>query len=395
MDLDRDLLSLDPATRFAAMRQLRANSPVHRLGGDGGPWYIARRAGVCQALPRIEHFGGGVGAADVDPEHQALNGVPEPRHGRIRKMVQGLIGPHRISGVRPFLETLCFAKLDEIAKRGEPVDVMTEYVDHVPSSAISWLLGWDIADAIQLFQWTVEICERAMSMKPGNTGTLTEIHPVFAAYIDERIEARLAVPKDAWPDDGLSRLLGAEIEGETLTPTAVRTNLMFLLGAGSETTRDMLGGLMFELARNPELYARMRDDRTLIANATEEALRVYSPTQFMVRGCKRAIEIDGQPIAEGDTVYIGLASANRDDSHFEDPDRFDVDRANAGEHRALGDGPHVCPGATLLRLESRIAIGALLDRFERIELAEGPDFEPLGTPMFYGPKRLALRFCPA
>ncbi|MEE8164808.1 MAG: hypothetical protein V3T64_04500, partial [Myxococcota bacterium] len=205
MDLDRDLLSLDPAMRFAAMRQLRANSPVHRLGGDAGPWYIARRAGVCQALPRIEHFGGGVGAADVDPDHQALNGVPEPRHGRIRKMVQGLIGPHRIGGVKAFLAPLCSAKLDEIAKRGEPVDVMTEYLDHVPSSAIAWLLGWDIADAIQLFQWTVEICERAMSMKPGNTGTLTEIHPVFAAYIDERIGARLAVPKDAWPDDGLSR----------------------------------------------------------------------------------------------------------------------------------------------------------------------------------------------
>ena len=377
------------------MRHLRANEPVRRLGGDHGPWYIARRLGVCQALPSIDHFGGGVGAADVAPDHQAINGIPEPRHGRIRKIINGLIGPHRIGNVKPFLEPLCAAKLDEITKRDEPLDAMSEYIDFVPSSAITWLLGWDTADAIQLYQWTVEICDRAMSMKPGNSGTLTEIHPVFAAYIDERIEARLALPRDEWPDDGLSHLLDAEVEGEKLSPVAIRTNLMFLLGAGAETTRDMLGGFVYELACDPELYARLRDDRGLIANATDEALRIYSPTQFMVRGCKRAIEIDDQLIAEGDTVYIGLASANRDESHFKEADRFDVDRSNAAEHRALGDGPHVCPGSRLIRLETRIAIGALLDRFERIELAEGPGFEPLGTPMFYGPKRLPLRFFPA
>ena len=216
-----------------------------------------------------------------------------------------------------------------------------------------------------------------------------------ARQLGEVIEARLALPRSEWPDDGLTHLLDAEVEGERLSPVAIRTNLMFLLGAGAETTRDMLGGFVYELARDPELYARLRDDRELIANATEEALRIYSPTQFMVRGCKRAIEIDDQLIAEGDTVYIGLASANRDESHFEEPDRFNIDRANAAEHRALGDGPHVCPGSRLIRLETRIAIGALLDRFERIELAEGPGFEPLGTPMFYGPKRLPLRFFPA
>lgn len=395
-DAAEGLLGLDPARRFDAMRALRQHAPVHRLA-PGGPIYLSRRSGVARALPRIEHFGGGVGAADVAPDHQALNGMAEPRHGRVRKTVNGLIGPHHLDPVRPFLERFCAEKLDALARADEPVDAMADFVDHVPASAITFLLGWDTADALQLYRWTVEICERAMDMKPGNDGTLTAIHPVFAKYVDERVQARLEAPAEDWPDDGLTRLLrgGSDGTGEALSPVAARTNLMFLLGAGAETTRDMLGGLLYELARDPDLYARLRADRSLVAAARDEALRVYSPTQFMVRRCERAIEIDGVAIEAGDVVYIGLASANRDERHFPEPDRFDVDRPNAHTHLAFGQGPHVCPGRTLVKLETEIAIGALLDRFAAIELAEGPDFEPLDTPMFYGPKRLPLRFHPA
>lgn len=397
MPLDSDLLHpTDPARRFAAMAELRRRDPVHRIGGAGGPLYLASRAAVAEVLPQIDRFGGGVGAADVHPDLQALNGVAEPRHGRIRRIVNGMIGPHRATVVRPFLEKLCRERLDAIdSAAGEPVDAMVAFVDHVPSSAICWLTGWDPADAIQLYRWTVEVCEKAMNMKPGNTGTIAEMVPAFGDYVEARVGARLALERSAWPSDGMTRLLTTEVEGEQLSPAAVKTQLLFLLGAGSETSRDMMGLLLYHLAADPDLYARLRADRSLIAKATLEAIRLCSPTQFMVRRCVRAAEAGGRTIAEGESVYIGLASANRDESFWDDPTHFVLDRPNADEHLAFGAGPHVCPGAFLVRLEAEIAFNALLDRFERIELAEPGSFEPLRTPMFYGPATLPLRFTPA
>lgn len=396
-DVDADLLHpTDPARRFAAMARLRREDPVHRLpGGDGrpGPIYLASREAVAEALPRIDCFGGAVGAADVPPDLQAMNGVPEPRHGRIRRIVNGLIAPHKAGEVRPFLERLCRERLDAIDAAGAAggVDMMGEYVDHVPSSAICWLTGWDPADAIRLYRWTVEVCEKAMAMKPGNTGTIAELVPAFGDYVAARVAARVALDPADWPDDGLSRLLTTEVEGERLSPTAVKTQLLFLLGAGSETSRDMIGLLLWHLAADPALYARVRADRSLLPKATHEALRLCSPTQFMVRRCERATEVAGHAIAEGENVYIGLASANRDEAFWPDPERFDLERPNATEHLAFGAGPHVCPGSSLVRLETRIAVGALLDRYRRIERVDEGPFEPLRTPMFYGPARLPLR----
>ena len=399
MDVDANLLHpTDPSRRFEAMAELRRNDPVHRIGGPGGPLYLASRAAVVDALPRIDCFGGGVGAADVHPDLQAINGIPEPRHGRIRRIVNGMIAPHKAVEVRPFLEGLCSERLDLIDAGGDasaagiPVDAMAEYIDHVPSSAVCWLTGWDPKDAIMLYRWTVEVCEKAMNMKPGNSGTIAEMVPAFGDYVEERVSARVALEASKWPDDGMTRLLSTEVEGEHLSPAAVKTQLLFLLGAGSETSRDMMGLLLYHLASDPELYASVRADRSLLSRAIVEALRLCSPTQFMVRRCLKATEVDGHPIAEGENVYIGLASANRDEAHWSDPSRFDLYRLNANDHLAFGAGPHVCPGTFLVQLETKVAFNALLDRYERIErVGEGP-FEPLRTPMFYGPGSLPLLF---
>lgn len=393
MDVDADLLHpTEPDRRFAAMRWLRANEPVHRLGDESGPLYLASRAAVADALPQIDHFGGGVGAADVHPDLQALNGVAEPRHGRIRRIVNGMIAPHRAGDVRPFLETLCARKLDEIDAESDAVDAMSRFIDHVPSSAICWLTGWDAKDAIQLYRWTVEVCERAMNMKPGNTGTIADMVPAFGAYVEARVAERVATKRAEWPDDGMTRLLSTEVEGEHLSPTAVKTQLLFLLGAGSETSRDMMGLLLFELARDPALYDRIRADRSLLGAATLEALRLCSPTQFMVRRCERDAVVADQEIRAGENVYIGLASANRDEAHWPDPERFSLDRENRNDHLAFGDGPHVCPGSFLVRLETRITFEAIFDRYDRLELVEPGPFAPLATPMFYGPASLPIRF---
>jgi cytochrome P450 len=269
---------------------------------------------------------------------------------------------------------------------------MAEYIDHIPASAICWLTGWDPADARQLYRWTVEVCEKAMNMKPGNSGTIAEMVPEFGQYVEDRVSARMSITRSDWPDDGMTRLLTTEIDGERLSPTAVKTQLLFLLGAGSETSRDMMGLLLHALASDPKLYARVRADRSLLSRATLEALRLCSPTQFMVRRCIKATQVDGHAITEGENVYIGLASANRDEAEWSDPSRFDAFRLNANDHLAFGAGPHVCPGSSLVLLETRIAFNALFDRYDAIECVKDGPFEPLRTPMFYGPASLPLRF---
>jgi len=392
MGLDEDLLHRDePHRRFAAMRQLRQRDPVHRLGSEG-PLYLASREAVADALPQIECFGGGVGAADVHPDLQALNGVAEPRHGRIRRIVNGMIGAHKATAVRPFLEDLCQRRLDEVAGRAAPFDAMAAFLDYVPSSAICWLTGWDAEDAIRLYRWTVEVCDKAMAMKPGNSGTIADLVPADGDYVEGRVAERLSLAPSDWPEDGMTRLLTTEVEGERLSPTAVKTQLLFLLGAGSETSRDMMGVLLHALASDPDLYQRVRADRTLLPRAVQEALRLASPTQFMVRRCEQETTVGGHEVCSGETVYIGLASANRDESCWSVPDRFDLDRPDPTLHVAFGAGPHVCPGSFLVRLEAEVAFNALFDRFAGVELVSPGPFEALATPMFYGPASLPIRY---
>jgi cytochrome P450 len=141
-----------------------------------------------------------------------------------------------------------------------------------------------------------------------------------------------------------------------------------LLVAGTETTRNLLANSMLRLASSPELFARLRADPDTVVPFLEESLRVDPPLTFLLRQCREAVTIGGTDFPEGTSVAFGLAAANRDEAVFDRPDEFDVDRANVRSHLAFGDGPHICPGATLARLEARIAIEVLLDRVDTITL---------------------------
>lgn len=397
---------LDPTgsqrQRLDAMARRQSQCPVGTLGpakeaGTLAVWYLASHTAVDAALPSVHELTGAVGAGTTDPEQQSFNGLPEPRHGQVRRIINGLVAAHRAKAAEPFIRHSCEHLLDELAiapDAPDGVDLMAGFVDHLPCAVVAWLLGWPIDEPVQLYRWTLELCERAIEMGPGSTATVADLCPAFAAYVDERIGERLAQDEGSWPDDGLTHMLRAEIDGERLSPTFIRTQLVFLMGAASETSRDLIGGLLCELARDAELFERVRADRSLVPNAIEEALRLWTPVQFMMRRCEAPLTLDGVDIEPEDRVVIGLASANRDPARFVDPDRFDPARPNARSHVAFGGGPHVCPGAALARLEAQIAVNAFLDRFEAVSLAadEVPD---LGMVMFHGPKELRVRLTPA
>ena len=190
--------------------------------------------------------------------------------------------------------------------------------------------------------------------------------------MEAQISARRSLPEGDWPNDALSRFLTTEIDGERLSDRAVTTQVMFSIGAGSDTTRNVLGSLLYRLAVDPELYARIRVDRDLIDLAVEEALRLDPPAQFLVRRCLvDEFDLGGEPLTSGDIVMLSIGGGNRDDAVFPEPDRFDLDRPNLRDHLGFGVGPHICPGTALARLELRLALSAWCDAVETFELADG------------------------
>jgi len=164
-----------------------------------------------------------------------------------------------------------------------------------------------------------------------------------------------------------------------------------LIIAGNETTRNLIGNLFYRLGREPALWPRLQVEPKLRAAAIEESLRIDSPVQFLARTCTRAIEIAGVSIEPGDRVLFGIASANFDESYFEDAASFRLDRDHPRDHLGFGAGPHICPGAFLARMEASAALDAALDRIDRLELDPGYVFDTNPVPFTYGPNSLLIR----
>lgn len=396
---DRELLDggVDHARRHALMADRRARCPVGAMGDDG-TLFLASYGSVADSFKAVEELHGGVGSSDAPWDERGFNGLPEPEHGKVRKVINSLVAGHRARTVEPFTRELADQLLDDVAEAAlvagpDGVDVMDRFVDHLPCAVIAALLGWPIDEPVQLYRWADELCERALEMRPGTTTAYKDICPPFTDYVDARIADRLDLPEDQWPDDGLTHLLRAELDGERWSPTFVRSQIIILLASGAETSRSLIGGLLVELASDPELFARLADDRSLIPDAVEEALRLWSPLQYLVRRAAAPTELGGHLVESGTSVVIGVASANRDAEVFADPDRFVVDRPNSRTQVAFGGGPHVCPGATLARLEARVCAEAFLDRFAAAEVVPGGNV-PMRNAMFNGPKSLRLHLTP-
>ncbi len=169
---------------------------------------------------------------------------------------------------------------------------------------------------------------------------------------------------------------------------------MFLIVAGNETTRNLIGNCLYTLATRPDLYERVRADATLLPPLVEESLRIDAPVQVLARAVLADTEIGGCPLHEGDRVVFGLASANRDEAVHETPSEFRLDRPRPCDHLAFGAGPHVCPGASLARLETLAVLEELCVRVRVFRLVDGFVAEP--NPVFWanGHRTLPVELTP-
>jgi cytochrome P450 len=275
--------------------------------------------------------------------------------------VQPGFSPGRMRALENDVRRRAKLLLDEI-EPGRPADFVETVAVPFPLYIISALLGTPDDDWQRFFEWSEAVIPGATDWSEEKRAELqAEMHDtLLATTVERRADPR---------EDLISVLAQVEIEGRRLSDAELTMFLVQLLVAGNETTRNMISGGLVALAERPADWERLRGDRSLVPTAVEEMLRWTTPVVSFMRTATRDTELGGQAVSEGDPVLMLYASANRDERQFGPAaDRFDIAR-DPNHHVAFGFGTHFCIGAALARIEGRVLLEQLLDRFATVELA--------------------------
>jgi hypothetical protein len=190
-------------------------------------------------------------------------------------------------------------------------------------------------------------------------------------------------------EDLITALVQAEVDGESLEEWEILGFCLLLLIAGNETTTNLMSNILNILVDRPDLWQRLREDRSLVETVIEETLRYESPVQQLLRVATHDVEVSGVKISEGEMVAVFFAAANRDPQEFPNPDEFRLDR-DLRNHVAFGMGIHYCLGAPLARAEARITLNAFLDRFPGLKRGQAPAVRQTASPIIFGFQQLPL-----
>jgi cytochrome P450 len=393
---------MDPAHQadpYPGFNQLRETQPVSRtpLGG----WRVARYDDCVRVLKEIP---AGMRRTDgllpgQSPDDPAVGQASfmllqdPPTHTRLRKLVSKAFTPRAVESWRPRIQAITDALLDAVADRGE-MDVIADLALPVPSTLICELMGVPVEDRDRFTQWTADATHGLVTSRGAAPPEIVErverARSGLAGYFDALIAERRGQKRD----DLISVLIAAEEDGDKLSPGELIVQCIGLLIAGFETTIGLIGNGVTTLIRHPDELARLRARPELIESAVEECLRYSGPILMTVRVLHAEAEIGGHRLPVDAEVGVVIAAANRDPARFEDPERFDVARWTRRPapppHLAFGGGVHFCLGAHLARLETRIAIGSLVRRFDDLALVS--DRTEWGRSLFRVPARVPITF---
>jgi cytochrome P450 len=368
------------ANPYPFYARLRAEAPVYRviLPNKQPAWLITRYADVAMAL-KDERF-----AKDklnsltpqqlarqpwvpgmFKPLERNMLDLDGPDHTRLRALVHKVFTPRLVEQMRERIQTLADELLDAVEGQGR-MDVIRDYALPLPTTVIAQMLGVPAEDRYRFHRWSSAI----VSSTSSGWGIMKAIPNVmaFMRYIQKSIKARRANPQD----DLMTALVQAEEAGDQLSEDELLAMIFLLLVAGHETTVNLIGNGMLALLEHPDQLEQLRNNPALIKPALEELLRYASPVETATeRYAREDISIAGVTIPRGGLVYAVIASANRDERQFANPDTLDITR-EPNQHLAFGHGVHYCLGALLARLEGQIAIWTLLQRSKDLQLAAAP-----------------------
>lgn len=366
MPLPRARNVLDPDVRqnpYPFYAALRREAPVC-YSDPPGMWLICGYDDVVSVAHRHGEFSSvamkrqqGSGERGV----QSVITTDPPVHTRLRGILQREFTARQLARLRPRIEVLADELVSRMLARGR-FDFVEQFAIPFPVTVIAEMLG--IApERREAFKWWSDCMVRVVSETSGSAWARAR-EGVFelVEFFRETIEARRSRPTAA--GDLLDRLVEAGREGR-LSDKEILSYCTLLLAAGNETTTNLIAGTVVALLDHPGELERLLGDPSLIPAAVEEGLRYCSPVQVIFRRALRDLELRGARIAAGQDLALCLASANRDEAKFADPDRFDLSRTTAG-HVGFGYGVHHCLGAHLGRLEAAIALERLLPHLARL-----------------------------
>jgi cytochrome P450 family 142 subfamily A polypeptide 1 len=317
--------------------------------------------------------------------------MDDPEHWKRRKVVNRGFTPGRVRDREGEIRDKCDAIIDQVCERGE-CDFVRDVAAPLPMVLIGDMLGVAPADRDDLLRWSDD-------MVSAQSGSATEEQFLGAMHAMEEYTAfcthAVAQRQEHPTDDLMSVLVHAEVDGDRLDPDEVLHESLLILVGGDETTRHVISGGMEQLLLNPDQRKLLIDDFGKIPTAVEEMLRWVSPIKNMCRTVTHDTEFMGQQLHAGQKCMLLYESANRDETKFADPYKFDVER-EPNEHVAFGFGAHFCLGQALARLELRVMFEQLLTRMPDLELAVDPTELPRRPANFIsGLESMPVRFTPS
>jgi cytochrome P450 len=373
---------LNPFPWYEAMRK---TSPFYYYEPYDA-WQVFRYDGVLRVLSDHAAFSSGFGAGngDGDPLSTSLVAMDPPRHRQLRNLVTQAFTPHSVAGLSDRITSIANGLLDQVAQKGS-MDIIDDLSYPLPVIVIAELLGIPHEDRARFKAWSDAIIGASFE---GGGNPQAAMGTYFLNMIEQR--------RHEQRDDLISALLNAQIDRVHLNERELLGFCILLLVAGNETTTNLIGNSILCFDEHPEVMEQLRARPELIPDAIEEVLRYRSPVQMMYRRVVADMTIEGPtgpPVAlrAGQTVMAQIGSANRDEAQFPDPNRFDITRT-PNRHLAFGHGIHFCIGAPLARLEAKIVLTLLLERFHNIRCVPTVPLQATGSNIVYGVKHLPITF---
>lgn len=371
---------VDPYSVYRRLRDEQPALPVNTMMGV--VYMITRYDDVLAVLKDGKRYSSRANARGIGiVMGRTILEMEGKEHVRFRNVISPFFSPRAMKAeTADLVSGIVHRLIDGFAGDGQ-ADLVQQFTFTFPMEVMANIIGVPVDDYHAFHRMALDLISVGDDPARG-----FQAAQELVTYLTPLMEARKAEPRG----DLLSKLVHAEVEGSRLTDEEVLSFLRLLLPAGAETTYRLTGSCLYALLRHPEVYEAVRADRGVIDRLIQETLRWESPVQFVSREATEDLEISGSPVPAGALLSVTVGSANRDERHYPDPDRFDLERKN-DDHLGFGFGAHFCAGSHLALLEARTALNALLDRLPNLRLAPDQESTVVGL-AFRSPNRLPVRF---
>jgi cytochrome P450 len=389
---------IDVERQYRWFAEMRATQPVW-LDETSGCWHVFRYKDVKHVLADHAQFSSDLSrriAAGAKLAAPNLLRMDPPQHGKHRALIAPVFTPRALPQLSGRISAITQDLLDRVRPEGQ-MEVIADLAYPLPTTVIAEMLGVPTDDRPVFKRWADALFALQVSdqelLQSDEPQRLRQVEPVMQemdAYFTRMLEERRRQPRA----DLMSELLAAEVDGAPLGREVIVSMCFILLLAGHVTTTNLIGNAVLCLDEHPEALDRLRREPDLMPGAIEEVLRYASPVWRIGRVTTAEIMLGEVTIPADAVVFAWLASANRDDAQFPDPDRFDIARS-PNHHVAFGHGIHFCVGAPLARREAGIALPMLLAQLPGLRRVPKRAVEVLDTRNLLGVKRLPVTFSPA